>query len=156
MNFDDDHIDPLLRVHCPRDWDQYRRGCESTMMETYNNDALELGFAGEAGEVIDCIKKLEYHRHKIDVKKVMHQLKLELGDLMWYMTLLGWDGSMMQMRKNRPSLVRIKNIAKYAVDVDLDMCQQYVERIMSHYRLDPLEILALNRQKLLARYKSMT
>lgn len=39
-----------------------------------------LGLAGEAGEVVDLIKKFEGHGHPVDTAK----LKEELGDLLWY------------------------------------------------------------------------
>lgn len=48
-----------------------------------------LGVAGEAGEVADLVKKHIGHGHPLDVEK----LKLELGDVLWYVaglaTLLG-------------------------------------------------------------------
>lgn len=43
-----------------------------------------LGLAGETGEVVDLIKKFEGHGHDVDVEK----LKLELGDLLWYLARL--------------------------------------------------------------------
>lgn len=39
-----------------------------------------LGVAGEAGEVADLVKKYIGHGHPLDVEK----LKLELGDVLWY------------------------------------------------------------------------
>ncbi len=39
-----------------------------------------LGLAGESGEVCDLIKKYLGHGHELDVEK----LKLELGDVLWY------------------------------------------------------------------------
>ena len=39
-----------------------------------------LGLAGEVGEVLDDIKKREYHRRYIP----MSHTKEELGDVMWY------------------------------------------------------------------------
>ena len=43
-----------------------------------------LGIAGEAGEVVDIIKKVLYHAHALDTSA----LCTEMGDLLWYMTLL--------------------------------------------------------------------
>jgi len=40
-----------------------------------------LGLAGEAGEVVDIIKKNHCGGRHIDAEKI----KLELGDIMWYM-----------------------------------------------------------------------
>lgn len=41
---------------------------------------LALGIAGEAGEIVDLVKKVVYHGHEIDKEK----FRGELGDLMWY------------------------------------------------------------------------
>ena len=40
-----------------------------------------MGLNGEAGEVIDLIKKHYFHGHELDKEKV----KLELGDVLWYL-----------------------------------------------------------------------
>ncbi len=154
MNFDASHLPLELRRHAPEDWAHYRRGCESTMMGTYNNDALELGLCGEAGEVLDTIKKLKYHAHVISREKVLHELKLELGDLLWYMALLGYDGTRLDPIE-RAHITGIKRLARYAESVDLGMMRRYIEHIMGHYKIDPIEVLCLNRKKLLKRYKAM-
>ncbi|GCE31068.1 MazG family protein [Dictyobacter alpinus] len=43
-----------------------------------------LGIAGEGGEIVDLLKKSLYHSHDLDTS----DLCKELGDLLWYMTLL--------------------------------------------------------------------
>ena len=43
-----------------------------------------LGLAGEAGEVVDKIKKFYYHGHSWDID----ELELELGDVLWYVSEL--------------------------------------------------------------------
>ncbi len=43
-----------------------------------------LGLAGESGEVVDIIKKHEFQGHKLDEL----QVKLELGDVLWYVALM--------------------------------------------------------------------
>ncbi|SRR6266700_7356048 len=43
-----------------------------------------LGIAGEAGEVVDTVKKVLYHSHELDISA----LRKEVGDLLWYMVLL--------------------------------------------------------------------
>jgi NTP pyrophosphatase (non-canonical NTP hydrolase) len=43
-----------------------------------------MGLAGEAGEVVDYLKKVYFHGHEIDKEK----LKLELGDVLWYVSNL--------------------------------------------------------------------
>jgi len=46
--------------------------------------AYALGLAGEAGEVVDLLKKSWGHGHPLDVEK----LKKELGDALWYVVAL--------------------------------------------------------------------
>lgn len=43
-----------------------------------------LGLAGEAGEVVDLIKKHLFHKKSLDRDKLI----LEMGDLRWYMEAL--------------------------------------------------------------------
>ncbi|EDO0433950.1 nucleotide pyrophosphohydrolase [Listeria monocytogenes] len=43
-----------------------------------------LGTTGEAGEVADLVKKYVFHEHELDT----HELILELGDVMWYVSQL--------------------------------------------------------------------
>lgn len=43
-----------------------------------------LGLAGECGEVVDLIKKNQFHGQPLDRAKLVK----ELGDLRWYMELL--------------------------------------------------------------------
>lgn len=43
-----------------------------------------LGLAGEAGEVVERIKKHTFHGHELDWRAVVE----ELGDVMWYVTLI--------------------------------------------------------------------
>lgn len=49
------------------------------------------GLAGEAGEVVDYIKKAIFHQHGLDIPTLVD----ELGDVMWYVaaicTTLGID-----------------------------------------------------------------
>ena len=54
--------------------------------DTYRERVLlaATGIGGEAGEVIDHIKKLAWHRKPLDREAFI----LELGDLLWYYTLL--------------------------------------------------------------------
>ena len=43
-----------------------------------------LGIAGEAGEVVDIVKKVLYHAHELDTSALCK----EVGDLLWYVVLL--------------------------------------------------------------------
>lgn len=47
------------------------------------------GICGEAGEVVDLVKKFIFHGHPIDKDK----FKLELGDQLWYISrMAAWAG----------------------------------------------------------------
>lgn len=43
-----------------------------------------IGLAGEAGEVVDSIKKGIFHRHGLEKEKI----EKELGDVLWYVAAL--------------------------------------------------------------------
>lgn len=43
-----------------------------------------LGLGGEAGEILDYLKKTVYHKHQFDE----NELKEEIGDLCWYLFAL--------------------------------------------------------------------
>ena len=43
-----------------------------------------LGIAGEAGEIVDLVKKMNFQGHGVDVARV----KEEVGDLFWYLAEL--------------------------------------------------------------------
>lgn len=47
-------------------------------------DNAAMGLNGEAGEVIDIVKKARFQGHKLDRAKLID----ELGDVMWYAALL--------------------------------------------------------------------
>jgi NTP pyrophosphatase (non-canonical NTP hydrolase) len=67
--------------------------------------AAALGLNGEAGEVADLVKKVEFHGHELDEA----HLKEELGDVTWYIALacdsMGWDFGDI-MRGNLEKLAR--------------------------------------------------
>ncbi len=45
---------------------------------------MRISWAGEAGEVVDTVKKVLYHSHELDT----FSLRKEIGDLLWYTVLL--------------------------------------------------------------------
>ena len=45
-----------------------------------------LGLAGETGEVIDLIKKIEFHGHPFEINKI----KNEIGDVLFYLNWLAY------------------------------------------------------------------
>jgi NTP pyrophosphatase (non-canonical NTP hydrolase) len=61
--------------------DQYQEDAMRThVSDPIRLPAYALGLSGEAGEVADLVKKHIGHGHDLDVNK----LKLELGDVLWY------------------------------------------------------------------------
>lgn len=63
---------------------------------------LCMGLAGEAGEVVDTIKKVVFHGHPLDLA----ELTKELGDTHWYFTRL------MDTLGIQPTIVRQLNVEK--------------------------------------------
>lgn len=84
----------------------YRKEIDRTMNEKLSRgeklSMLGLGIAGEAGEIVDSIKKAVFHGHELD----REDLVKELGDLLWYVTHL------MKLLEITDEEVREKNIAK--------------------------------------------
>lgn len=69
------------------DYAEYAKEVQRTCGIEDHRDRLTLtalGIAGEAGEVVDIIKKVLYHAHELDTSALCQ----EVGDLFWYMTLL--------------------------------------------------------------------
>lgn len=60
------------------------RTLSSKRMSKNNLAILGLGIAGEAGEVVELIKKHVGHGHELD----QNALTKELGDLLWYLTAI--------------------------------------------------------------------
>jgi NTP pyrophosphatase (non-canonical NTP hydrolase) len=50
-----------------------------------------LGIAGEAGELIEKIKKLLRNDQGVLSAESRHDIKIELGDLLWYMSQVATD-----------------------------------------------------------------
>lgn len=70
--------------------DDYQKSAARTLIDKPDSDYTDVemmlvwcatGLAGEAGEVIDNVKKAVFHRHGIDRDK----LSKELGDVAWYL-----------------------------------------------------------------------
>lgn len=54
---------------------------QDNLQETIN---WTLGIGGEAGEIIDSVKKHAYHGHALDLTEI----NKELGDLLWYLSAM--------------------------------------------------------------------
>lgn len=72
-------------------FDQYQSealktaGTYSSEFEKLTNGVM--GAAGEAGELIDIVKKIRYQGHELTAE-VREKLILETGDLLWYVSLI--------------------------------------------------------------------
>lgn len=58
------------------------QGVFESKLEQMNCAAM--GLAGEAGEVVDYMKKVDWHGYELDKNKVAE----ELGDVLWYVALM--------------------------------------------------------------------
>lgn len=68
---------------------EYQQAVERTTVlppdeKEYRFTNFGMGLAGEAGEVVDQLKKTCFHGHELDVK----HLSEELGDVMWYVATI--------------------------------------------------------------------
>lgn len=81
--------DPCSGCKTYSNWDQsltlnfYQQATARTDSHTSHKEAVlnfALGIAGEAGEIVDLVKKRMFHGHEMDKEK----LKNELGDQLWY------------------------------------------------------------------------
>lgn len=82
-----DRVAARLNEACASPEDRYIDEILRTCVAEDDSERLvlgALGLAGEAGEVIDLVKKARFQGHPIDWEKV----KGELGDVMWYVGLL--------------------------------------------------------------------
>lgn len=66
-----------------------RKAARTATLEDTAKVYTALGLAGEAGEVVDMVKKVLYHGHDLDREKLTE----ELGDIAWYMAVLclAWE-----------------------------------------------------------------
>jgi NTP pyrophosphatase (non-canonical NTP hydrolase) len=70
-----------------KDFDYYARQAMRTMAIYRNNDEkilnAALGLAGEAGEIVETIKKIRHHGHPF-TPEVARSIVKEIGDVLWY------------------------------------------------------------------------
>jgi len=91
------------------DFDKYQKIASSTAIYPKSEHALwypALGLAGESGEVADKIKKVMRDHNGVLTEKAKHELVKELGDVLWYLSMLALE---MKINLNE---VAEKNIIK--------------------------------------------
>lgn len=70
------------------DFEEYKKECQRTsgFFDNYAESlcSYSMGLVGESGEVVDYIKKIVFHGHKFSKEKLIE----ELGDVLWYFTML--------------------------------------------------------------------
>jgi NTP pyrophosphatase (non-canonical NTP hydrolase) len=69
-------------------FEEYQKEVQRTMNFTGTEAEIVsnmcMGLAGEAGELVDYVKKVLYHGHEFDRNKIIS----EAGDVLWYLTAL--------------------------------------------------------------------
>lgn len=68
-------------------------------------DNAAFGLAGEVGEILDHIKKWKFHEHDLNID----HLKKELGDVLWYISLMCWA---LQFSMDTVARTNIEKLAK--------------------------------------------
>lgn len=132
-------------------------------MRTYpaglsDEDKLELaevGVLGEAGELLDLLKKEVFHGHHVPPEKY----KKEIGDVFWYVaTFPAFNGVRSPYEGCESKDARVKSVKDLIMGAS--MCLLRNRAILSLYAIcaafgyDPGEIMAMNIAKLKERYKS--
>lgn len=74
-------------------FDEYQKTARSTAV--YNNDLgviyTALGLAGEAGEVVEHIKKMVRDNDRVATPERVAKIRKELGDVLWYVANMASD-----------------------------------------------------------------
>ena len=91
------------------------------------SDNYLLGVIGEAGEVVELVKKATYHGHALDLPA----LAVELGDVCWYVAAIATEvGTTLQAAQQQTSMLlqlldplplptKTLRLAGYAVDLNV-------------------------------------
>ncbi|MDA8224267.1 MAG: nucleoside triphosphate pyrophosphohydrolase family protein [Desulfitobacterium hafniense] len=80
------------KVYHTLTFDQYQASSSRTDNYADQKEAITnfaFGICGEAGEIVDLVKKVIFHGHPIDKEK----FKYEIGDQLWYLARMAeWVG----------------------------------------------------------------
>lgn len=128
----------------------FTRNKDITPIEELKN--YSLGLCGEAGEVVDYVKKYLYHGKDFDPIYLI----LELGDVLYYIVaicnVLGFDFDEIMLNNNAKLLERYKG--GYAIEKSLNRVEDkghgsgdYREQTASPYDHSPFKHPASNRKK---------
>lgn len=78
-------VEPAQEEHKVYGLEDYRNDIKRTMNKDLTHDQaltmLSMGLAGEAGELVDAMKKKVFHGHSLDRADVIK----EMGDVLWYL-----------------------------------------------------------------------
>lgn len=91
------------------------------------SDNYVLGMIGESGEVVDLVKKVCFHGHRLD----LNALGCELGDVSWYLSAIASETGVSLVEARRLAAVErallvglelqvlVKRLAGFAVELDV-------------------------------------
>lgn len=118
-------------------------------------ELADVGVLGEAGELLDLLKKEVFHGHHVPPEKY----KKEIGDVFWYVaTCPSINGKWEAYLGCESKDVRIKSVRDLILGASSGLLRN--RAILSLYAIcaafgyDPGEIMAMNIAKLRERYKS--
>lgn len=118
-------------------------------------ELAEVGILGEAGELLDLLKKELFHGHHVPPEKY----KKEIGDVFWYVAtapaLVGFSARYYGSTSKDRRVVRTKDLIRGVSDVLFkNQAKLTLFSICEAFGYDPEEIMAMNIAKLRERYKS--
>lgn len=86
-----------------------------------------LGLSGEVGELNDMIKKHIFHEHALDETHLIH----ELGDILWYITLMAEAYGVDLERVMRENIDKLK--LRYPNGFDVNASQHRAQGVYKEY-----------------------
>ncbi len=118
-------------------------------------ELAEVGILGEAGELLDLLKKELFHGHHVPHEKY----KKEIGDVFWYVAtapaLVGFSGRYYGSTSKDRRVVRTRDLIRGVSDLLFkNQAKLTLFAICDAFGYDPGEIMAMNIAKLRERYKS--
>jgi NTP pyrophosphatase (non-canonical NTP hydrolase) len=93
------------------------RTLHSNLSDSHMASMLSMGLAGEAGETVDLLKKVLFHNHRLDPRKLAE----ELGDTLFYLSGLcrHYGFSLEQVAKWNISKLMVRYPEKYSDEASI-------------------------------------